>query len=505
MVALKLDIGALLQPLRGLSWGSLLGLLGLFVVIALLIKNEIRAAKVASLPGPPRIPIVGHIPYLLKAPWLQFDRWAREYGTIYRYFIWGNPMVVVSEPEEVKKILTTQNKQFPKDDWSYAYFKPILGNGMVTSSGERWKHSREVIKPKFHYDSLERLHPIFIGAAQRVCKRWENKQTVELGLEFRTVTLEVISEVALGLDPEDAHVLPKIFESVLDELNQRMFHPYRAFFPLEIDHRRKIKQLDDMVLEMIRSRRQQISTGDTNKATEGHGLKAASYGGDMLDMILKMDPNMDERQLADELKTMLLAGHETSSMMLLWSCYLLCKNPDKMAKAREEITSVIGSGDKWGTYEQYKSLNYLENVMYEAMRLYAPVPVLTRETSNDVKLGKYDVPKGTTIMLSVWAMHRSPAIWGDDVDCFRPERFSREDAQEKKRHPFSYMPFSLGPRDCIGRNLAIIEAKVVLSSILQRYDMSVAPGQPDEVPTDSYIIPVRPAGGLYMNVKRLHK
>jgi cytochrome P450 len=176
-----------------------------------------------------------------------------------------------------------------------------------------------------------------------------------------------------------------------------------------------------------------------------------------------------------------------------------------MAKAREEINSVIGTGEVWGKYEQYKRLNYLENVMYEAMRLYAPVPVLTRETKNDVRLGKYDVPKGTTIMLSVWAMHRSPAIWGDDVDCFRPERFDRGDARENKRHPFSYMPFSLGPRDCIGRNLAIIEAKVVLSSILQRFDMSVAPGQPDEVPTDSYIIPVRPAGGLYMNIKPLQK
>lgn len=214
-------------------------------------------------------------------------------------------MVVVSEPEEVKKILTTQRKQFPKDEWSYAYFEPILGHGMVTSEGQRWKHSRDILKDKFHFDSLERLHPIFVGAAKRVCERWRNKRQVELGVEFRTVTLEVISEVALGLDPEKAHVLPRIFETVLDELNQRMFHPWRAFLPLEIEHRRKIKELDSMVLEMIRSRRLQQKTG-TQVKTEG--LKAANFGGDMLDMILQADPDMAERQVADELKTMLLAG-----------------------------------------------------------------------------------------------------------------------------------------------------------------------------------------------------
>lgn len=192
-------------------------------------------------------------------------------------------------------------------------------------------------------------------------------------------------------------------------------------------------------------------------------------------------------------------------MMLLWSCYLLCKHPDKLAKAREEIYSVIGRGETWGTYEQYKNLHYLQNVMKEAMRLYAPVPVLTRETANEVKLGKYDVPQGTIIMLSVWAMHRSRELWGKDVDEFRPERFEKDDSEGKKVHPFAYIPFSAGPRDCIGRNLATIEAKVVLASILQRFELNISPGQPDNVPTDSYIIPVRPDGGLFMDIKPLQQ
>lgn len=369
------------------------------------------------------------------------------------------------------------------------------------------------MRPVFEFEALQRLLPVFIGAADRLMKRWApqlqvgKQPTVELGLTFRTVTLEVIAEVALGWSPEDASVLPRMFEEVLDELNLRMFKPWRAFMPLEIAHRRRLRDLNEMVLQIIRARRAGhadgtyvIKSADEAAASSGKSYKASELGGDMLDMLLMSGADMSDHQLMDELKTMLLAGHETSSMMMLWSCYLLAKHPEALQKARAEVDAAIGTDPtKWGSFDDYKDLKYLEWVMFEAMRLYCPVPVLSRYTLEDVILEGKLVPAASTVILSVWSMHRSKKVWGADADEFRPERFSPEES--RSRHPFAYLPFSLGPRNCIGRNLAIMEGKVVLATILQRFSLSVTPGQPHDIPTDCYVIPVRPEGGLYMNIR----
>jgi cytochrome P450 len=314
-----------------------------------------------------------------------------------------------------------------------------------------------------------------------------------------------------------------MFEAVLDELNTRMFQPWRAFLPVELVYRQHLGRLNALVQEVIETRRatwaKRVAAGEKGPAalvaaaaaetaaaaggaaapapapapasaaaaadevtddtadgapTSGSVVKAAALGGDMLDMMLGCGEEMSDAVLADELKTMLLAGHETSSMMLLWSCYLLCKHPDKMARAVAEVDAALGWPSRgYGSFEAYKGMAYLEQVMFEAMRLYSPVPVLTRETTAEVELCGQRLPPGTCIAMSVWALHRNP---------------------------FAYMPFSLGPRNCIGRNLALIEAKVVLATVLQRFQLRVSAGQKDPMPTDCYVIPVRPEGGLYMDV-----
>ncbi len=390
--------------------------------------------------------------------------------------------------------------------------------------GQRWKHGRQMLKPAFHFDSLRRLLPVFTQAAQRLCVQWSKQSAsspVELGLTFRTVTLEVISEVAVGLDSTKASVLPVLFEAVLDELNQRVMKPWRAYMPLEAEHQRKLSQLNNLVFEIIAMRREaRAKNGGRSLAEQEAGsgnATAAALGGDMLDLMLDHEAahpeegKLSDDVIADELKTMLLAGHETSSMMLLWSCYLLAKHPDKLAKARAEVDAGLGDyndpcGD-WADYDAYKNLEYLECVMKEAMRLYTPVPVLTRDTLQTTKLCGQTVPKGSCVVMSCWALHRDASVWGKDADQFRPERFGREES--KGRHPFAYIPFSEGTRNCIGRNLALVEAKVVLGTILQRWNLELTEGPngtgaklraDGRVETDCYIIPVRPDGGLWVKV-----
>jgi cytochrome P450 len=185
-------------------------------------------------------------------------------------------------------------------------------------------------------------------------------------------------------------------------------------------------------------------------------------------------------------------------MMLTWAVYLLAApgNEAAIARAVAEVDSVLGSAPV-PAFRDYKALEYLGWVLQEGMRLYSPVPLLNRETVQADELGGVALPPGTAVIVSIAALHKSRAIWGADVEAFRPERFSPDEA--RGRHPFAYLPFSLGPRNCIGQHLAISEAKVVLGELLRRFTVTLAPGQPPPE-TDAFVIPIRPKRPLFAHL-----
>ncbi len=427
----------------------------------------------------------------------------------------------------------------------------------MTVEGSTWLAHKQILSPAFQFGALERLHAVFVGAADRFAANVEavidgrdarpsvggppasahagpalsspgkGRADAELSGCFRHVTLEVISEIALGLGPAKAGVFPLLFEAILEELNQRPFGPWRKYLPwLEWPYSRKLASLNSIVFGMIKERRalrigtsavaavsnggDEAAMADSSGAGAGVSLsgKAIFSGGtDMLDMLLDCGVALTDREIADELKTQLLAGHETTSMMLTWTCYLLAAHPAAMAKAVEEVDRAVGDGSG-ATFETYKGLRYLESAMKEALRLYSPVPVLTRVSvaadSVPVSTGpqRYAVPAGTGVMVSIWSLHKNAELWGADVEEFRPERFSPEETA--KRHPWSFIPFSAGPRVCIGQNLSLSEGRVVLATLLRKFTLTLAPGQ-GKPTTDCYIMPVRPAEGLHIVLTRRTK
>jgi cytochrome P450 len=196
--------------------------------------------------------------------------------------------------------------------------------------------------------------------------------------------------------------------------------------------------------------------------------------------------------------------------MLTWTMHLLATHPAALAEAVAEVDRVLGAQPPGSTasaaaaaaaappFAAFKELVFLECCMKEAMRLYSPVPVLARESCADDVLGGVRIPSGTAIMVSIWAMHTSREIWGEDVAEFRPARFLPGSKEAAGRHPYAFMPFSLGPRVCIGQHLAMSEAKVVLGSLLRAFSVAAPPGAERRPETDRYIIPVRPAKPLYV-------
>lgn len=348
--------------------------------------------------------------------------------------------------------------------------------------------------------------------------------------------------MALGFKPEEASVFPALFEAVVDELNKRVFQPWRAFLPSAAAHNAAMARLNDIVRQRIAARRELRSAsatppaaaaapvetaaaavatpsaagagagaGDEGATADGSGTSLSGKaifagGGDMLDMLLDSGVTLTDVELSDELKTQLMAGHETTSMMMTWACYLLALHPAALEKAVAEVDAVLGLAPgvtrsaapaarvvETPSFKDYRALTYMDCVLKEAMRVFTPVPVLNRECVEPDVVGGVTIPAHTSIIISVWALHQSPEIWGDDVKLFRPERFGVEES--RKRHPWAYLPFSLGERNCIGQNLSITEAKVVLGTLLRHWTISLPEGQPPPI-TDAFVIPVRPADKL---------
>jgi cytochrome P450 len=434
-------------------------------------------------------------------------------------FVWGTPMVIVSSPRLVRHIFKDAKERFPKDPWSYSFFKPILGEGLVTAEGERWRKQNEVLKPKFQHAALRQYMRAFTGAASRLCDKWSklsDGSTVELDSTFRQVTLEVISEVTLGLTPKDTTRFPELFAEVIDELNQRMFQPWRPFLPLEREHQRRLAELEGIVRGLIAARRAEYKEAGgvpEHRRVAEEGSEAGS--GDFLDIMLQSDAEWTDTQLADQLKTMLLAGHETSSMMLTWCVFLLVKHPEAMAKAVKEVDEAWAASGKGAadlTWEGIERMSlerpdnetFLHWSLHEAMRLYTPVPVLAKVTQfDDEELGGVKLPRGTQIQVSCSALHTDPKLWGSDAGEFRPERHRKGELARTlgKDANYTFIPFSVGSRECIGRRLALIEAKTIMAYVLKNFTLDLAPKQSRDPATDCYIIPVRPRDGMYMTIR----
>jgi len=446
-------------------------------------------------------------------------------------------MVIVSNPDLVRDIVKDTKGRFPKDNWSYSFFGPILGEGLVTAAGESWRKQNATLKPKFKHAALRQYMRAFTGAASRLRDRWAAEpdgHVVELDSTFRGVTLEVIAEVTLGLTPSDASVLPRIFSEIIDELNQRMWKPWRAWMPVEREHQARIAELDRLVLGLIRARRAEYAeAGDVPAGRKilteeevdaaGASLEGRADGGDFLDVMLQGGETFSEREMLDQLKTMLMAGHETTAMMLTWTTFLLTKHRGEMAKAVAEVdqaweAAAAEGGDpssfRWSGVErlsQEKSSDgsaqstYLHWALHESMRLFAPVPILAKCTARDNEtLGDAVLPAGTKVMICCVALNKDPKLWGDDVADFRPERHASDEVARTlgKQYRFAFLPFSIGRRECIGRRLALVEAKTFLAYILRDFDLRLAPGQTDSPTTDCYMIPLRPEGGMRVTVRR---
>lgn len=472
-----------------------------------------RVEDVPLLSGATRL---GHLTELRDDRFGLFHRLNRECGDIARIRVLNFPILFAHSPELLHEMLVEKAKSFIKSPGLRGPLKPLAGEGLFTSDGEHWRRQRKLMAPLFTQAQIagfadtmaacagEAVAGLRAGDAfdaarltTHVAMRIAGKtlfdtdtldEADELGAAL-TAALSWADTKAIGLSYSAqlgvvgtihglAERLPSPWRERGEALAERLVEPIR--WPGESTRKleRALEIIERRVARMIAERRAQ-------------GLDRR----DLLSLLLRARGDdgkpMSDKQVRDEIVTLFLAGYETTATGLAWSLYLLTRHPEAYARARAEARAVAGRSLR---FEDLPALGFCLRVFKEAMRLYPPIYFFGRQASADVRLGAYDLPRGTIVLISAYAVHHRPELW-PDPERFDPARF--EPAAEEARHRQAYLTFSGGPRTCIGNHFALMEGPLVLATILGRLDLELT--SKAEIGLDSSAT-LRPKGGLPMRV-----
>ncbi|XP_016490954.2 cytochrome P450 97B2, chloroplastic isoform X1 [Nicotiana tabacum] len=450
--------------------------------------------------------------------------WFIKYGSVYKLAFGPKAFVVVSDPIVARYIL--RENAFSYDKGVLAeILEPIMGKGLIPADLDTWKQRRRVIAPGFHSSYLEAMARLFTDCADRTVLKFDKLleqeesrggKAIELDLEaeFSSLALDIIGLGVFNYDfgsiSKESPVIQAVYGTLFEAEHRSTFYiPYwkiplaRWLVPRQRKFQNDLKVINDCLDGLIQNAKETREEADVEKLQQRDylNLKDASLLRFLVDM---RGVDVDDRQLRDDLMTMLIAGHETTAAVLTWAVFLLAQHPVKMKKAQSEIDAVLGQGRT--TFESLKKLEYLRLIVVESLRLYPQPPLLIRRSLKSDKLpggyngdkDGYEIPAGTDVFLSVYNLHRSPYLW-DKPNEFEPERFlvPKESSIEgwagfdPSRSPgalypneiisdFAFLPFGGGPRKCVGDQFALMESTIALAMLLQKFDVELR-GSPESV------------------------
>ncbi len=365
-------------------------------------------------------------------------------------------LFVFKHPDHLHEVLSTKASSFTKEHSAFATLSRVLGDGLLTSDGDTWMRQRRMIGPAFAPARIAEYGTVMVDEAAETVREWARGGERAVNEDMTTLTLRVVSRTLFGHDvlSKDIATIATAMSTFQRSLSSPDFLPSWMWTPARARLARNIDALDRLMYGLIASRRNASERRDllqmlvTAVDTEGKGGK------------------LTEEEVRDQLVTLFLAGHETTAHALSWTWLALAENPDVEAKLHEELDRVLAG--RAPTVAD--ALPYTEKVVSEALRMYPPVYGIARRAKEDVTIGSFTVPRGSEVMLWVYMTHHDPR-WYPEPSEFRPERF---DAELPK---FAYLPFGGGPRACIGKSFAMMEARLLLATLAQRYRLRLARGE----------------------------
>ena len=438
-------------------------------------------------PGPKGYPVFGSV-FEPKGDTITYlTKCAREYGDIVFFRFLGVPACFVNKPEHIESVLVTQNSNFVKSK-DYRAMRRVLGNGLLLSEGEFWRRQRKLIQPAFHQGRIAAYAEVMIAHTQRMLASWSDGQSLDMHEAMMRLTLGIVAKTLFDADvsheAEDVDAaLAVLMGKFLRQAGMALLLPVWVPLPTSQLLKRAVGRLDKVIYSIIEQRR-----------------ASGQMSGDLLSVFLQAHDDegvgMTDRQLHDEIMTLFLAGHETTANVLSWTWYLLGQNPQVEEKLTEELSRVLAG--RVPTPADLPRLAYTDMVLREAMRLYPPVWVIGRRALAPFRLGDYELPADTNVLISQLIMHKDPRYF-PDPQRFDPDRWSTSNPQSASLPRFAYFPFGGGPRVCIGAGFAMMEALLLLSTIAQQFRIEVSPELKVKVqPT----VTLRPKHGIPATLKR---
>jgi cytochrome P450 len=438
-------------------------------------------------PGPKGYPLFGNVFEPRGDSIGYLTRCAREYGDIVFFRFLGVPACFVNRPDYIESVLVTQNNNFVKSK-DYRAMRRVLGNGLLLSEGEFWRRQRKLIQPAFHQDRIAAYADIMTGYTQRMLSSWNDGQALDIHEAMMHLTLGIVAKTLFDADvsheAEDVDAaLTVLMGKFLRQAGLALLLP--AWVPLPTSRllKRAVGRLDKVIYGIIEQRRE-----------------SGQMSGDLLSVFLQVQDDegvgMTDRQLHDEIMTLFLAGHETTANVLSWTWFLLGQNPEVEEKLIAELMRVLGGRVPAPT--DLPQLIYADMVLRESMRLYPPVWVIGRRALAPFRLGEYELPGETNVLISQLILHRDARYFLEPLR-FNPDRWSTSDPRTASLPRFAYFPFGGGPRVCIGAGFAMMEAVLLLATIAQQFRIQIAPGQKVKMqPT----VTLRPRNGIPVTLKR---
>jgi cytochrome P450 len=410
---------------------------------------------------------------------------AREYGALASFRVGPKRIFLASGPDLIEQVLVTDAKHYIKHFGARA-FKPVLGNGLVTSEGAFWLRQRKLVQPAFSKTHVQSYAPVMAELTSRMLASWTEGTTVLINEEFEALTSRIALKALFGLeDPGDYERFRTVLKLAFDLMTARLRWTFKLPLwvptPANLRLSRALTELDQRVQGFIACGR--------SRSDGGHDLLSR--------LLIAQDEDgarMNDRQLRDETMTLYLAGHETTALTLTWTWYLLSQHRHIEEKLISEWEHVLGG--KIPTAEHLPHLPYTAAVIAESMRLFPPVYVIGREATKDLELGGYRVKRGYTVLMSQWVNHRDPEYFPDPEE-FQPERW--ENGFAKQIPKFAYYPFGGGQRICVGNIFALMEAAIILAAVGQQYRFTL---DPEAVIGIKPQITLLPSSGISVTLQR---
>ncbi|ESW05208.1 hypothetical protein PHAVU_011G161100 [Phaseolus vulgaris] len=431
------------------------------------------------------------------------------YNTVAKYgknsFFWEGitPKVIITDPNHIKEVFNNiHDFQQPKLNGTAKFFT----NGLISYEGDKWAQHRKIINPAFHLERLKNMLPAFSQSCNDVISVWmgmlssDGKCEIDVSPFLQKLTCEVISRTAFGSSYAEGE---KIFQLLkiqgrLIRTTKDMNKPilWHIPTPAKTKMRAADKEMKNSIRVMIEKREKAMKNGESCNEdllgilVESNQMEIQGNGNNK-------SVGMTIEEVISECKLFYIAGQETTSTLLVWTLIMLSKYPEWQSRAREEVFHVFGKQNP--NFDGLSLLKNMTMILYEVLRLYPPNLYFNRTLKKDMELGNLSLPAGVDVTMPILLVHQDGDIWGNDAKEFKPERFSEGVAKATKGQ-VSFYPFGWGPRICIGQNFTMLEAKIVLSLLLQNFSFELSPVY---VHAPALMLTLQPKQGAPLIVRKL--